>query len=177
MPEKYPYICPDCGKQYELTMQVQKPRCWKCGALLLAEGQERPGEADSVPNREEGPKPETANRAPDAVRGGTAKQEVVQSVYAGAEKVNDKAADETKRQAEKKKDAGDDCAWANAVKAMGWVAVVVASLYGFIGAGIGGLILGLLASMLAVSGIMMIADMAKDIRRIRMMMEEDQIDR
>ena len=68
---------------------------------------------------------------------------------------------------------GDDCAWANAVKAMGWVAVVVASLYGFIGAGIGGLIVGLLASMLAVSGIMMIADMAKDIRRIRIMMEED----
>lgn len=77
------------------------------------------------------------------------------------------------QQAEKKKDAGDDCAWANAVKAMGWVAVVVASLYGFIGAGIGGLIVGLLASMLAVSGIMMIADMARDIRRIRKMMEED----
>lgn len=77
------------------------------------------------------------------------------------------------QQTGKKKDAGDDCAWANAVKAMAWVAVVVASLYGFIGAGIGGLIVGLLASMLAVSGIMMIADMAKDILRIRIMMEED----
>ena len=77
------------------------------------------------------------------------------------------------QQTGKKKDAGDDCAWANAVKAMAWVAVVVASLYGFIGAGIGGLIVGLLASMLAVSGIMMIADMARDIRRIRKMMEED----
>ena len=173
MPEKYPYICPDCGKRYELTMQVQKPRCWKCGAPLLAEGQERPGEADSVPNREEGPKPEPANRTPDAARGGTAKQEVVQSVYAGAEKVNDKAAGETKRQAEKKKDAGDDCLWAMAMKAMGWIGVAGAAVYGAMTFGFLGLCIGLGGGMLAASGIMTVAEMGKDIRRIRKMMEKD----
>lgn len=88
----------------------------------------------------------------------------------GAELV---AEDEEKSMRITNGNSGDDCAWANAVKAMGWVAVVVASLYGLIGAGIGGLIVGLLASILAVSGVMMIADMAKDIRRIRKMMEED----
>lgn len=148
MAKKYMSVCPECKTRYECIGTMLKHRCEKCGAELVAEDEEKPNEADSRP-----------------VRG-----ENTQPVYT-CEKERGSQMRITNG------NSGDDCAWANAVKAMGWVAVVVASLYGFIGAGIGGLILGLLASMLAVSGIMMIADMAKDIRRIRMMMEEDQIDR
>lgn len=144
MAEKCSFVCPECKTRYECIGTMLKHRCEKCGAELVAEDEEKPNEADSRP-----------------VRG-----ENTQPVYT-CEKERESQMRITNG------NSGDDCAWANAVKAMAWVAVIVASLYGFIGAGIGGLIVGLLASMLAVSGIMMIADMARDIRRIRKMMEEN----
>lgn len=81
------------------------------------------------------------------------------------------------QQAWKKKDAGDDCLWAMAMKAMGWIGVAGAAVYGAMTFGFLGLCIGLGGGMLVASGIMTVAEMAKDIRRIRMMMEEDQIDR
>ena len=81
------------------------------------------------------------------------------------------------QQTGKKKDAGDDCLWAMTMKAMGWICVAGAAVYGAMTFGFLGLCIGLGGGMLAVSGIMMVAEMSKDIRRIRMMMEEDQIDR
>lgn len=170
MPEKYPYICPDCGKQYELTIPIPHPKCWKCGAELVVEDEQRSNAEGGDSAREEKTNPAKESGRTNAADEGADRGGNTQPVYT-CEKERGSQMRITNR------NSGDDCAWANAVKAMGWVAVVVASLYGFIGAGIGGLIVGLLASMLAVSGIMMIADMAKDIRRIRMMMEEDQIDR
>lgn len=72
---------------------------------------------------------------------------------------------------------GDDCLWAMTMKAMGWIGVAGAAVYGARTFGFPGLCIGLGAGLLAASGIMTVAEMAKDIRRIRMMMEEDQIDR
>lgn len=77
------------------------------------------------------------------------------------------------QQAWKKKDAGDDCLWAMAMKATGWIGVAGAAVYGAMTFGFLGLCIGLGAGLLAASGIMTVAEMAKDIRRIRMMMEED----
>ena len=77
------------------------------------------------------------------------------------------------QQAEKKKDAGDDCLWAIAKQAVGWIGVAGAAVYGAMTFGFLGLCIGLGAGLLAASGIMTVAEMAKDIRRIRKMMEED----
>lgn len=77
------------------------------------------------------------------------------------------------QQTGKKKDAGDDCLWAMAMKAMGWIGVAGAAVYGAMTFGFLGLCIGLGAGLLAASGIMTVAEMAKDIRRIRKMMEKD----
>ena len=77
------------------------------------------------------------------------------------------------QQTGKKKDAGDDCLWAMTMKAMGWICVAGAAVYGAMTFGFLGLCIGLGAGLLAASGIMTVAEMAKDIRRIRKMMEED----
>lgn len=77
------------------------------------------------------------------------------------------------QQTGKKKDAGDDCLWAMAMKATGWIGVAGAAIYGAMTFGFLGLCIGLGAGLLAASGIMTVAEMAKDIRRIRIMMEEN----
>lgn len=68
---------------------------------------------------------------------------------------------------------GEDHMWAIAMQAVGWIGVAGAAVYGAMTFGFLGLCIGLGGGMLAVSGIMTVAEMAKDIRRIRMMMEED----
>ena len=72
---------------------------------------------------------------------------------------------------------GEDHMWAIAMQAVGWIGVAGAAVYGAMTFGFLGLCIGLGAGLLAACGIMTVAEMAKDIRRIRMMMEEDQIDR
>lgn len=72
---------------------------------------------------------------------------------------------------------GEDHMWAIAMQAMGWIGVAGAAVYGAMTFGFLGLCIGLGGGMLVASGIMTVAEMAKDIRRIRKMMEEDQIDR
>ena len=53
------------------------------------------------------------------------------------------------------------------------IGVAGAAVYGAMTFGFLGLCIGLGAGLLAASGIMTVAEMAKDIRRIRKMMEED----
>ena len=67
---------------------------------------------------------------------------------------------------------GEDCLWAMTMKAVGWIGVAGAAVYGAMTFGFLGLCIGLGAGLLAASGIMTVAEMAKDIRRIRKMMEE-----
>lgn len=79
------------------------------------------------------------------------------------------------QQTGKKKDAGDDCLWAMTMKAMGWIGVAGAAVYGAMTFGFLGLCIGLGGGMLAVSGIMTVAEMSKDIRRIRYVIEKIEI--
>lgn len=79
------------------------------------------------------------------------------------------------QQAWKKKDAGDDCLWAMAMKATGWIGAAGAAVYGAMTFGFLGLCIGLGAGLLAASGIMTVAEMAKDIRRIRYVIEKIEI--
>lgn len=72
---------------------------------------------------------------------------------------------------------GEDHMWAIAMQAVGWIGVAGAAVYGAMTFGFLGLCIGLGAGLLAASGIMTVAEMARDIRRIRKMMEENQIDR
>lgn len=66
---------------------------------------------------------------------------------------------------------GEDHMWAIATQAVGWIGVAAAAVYGAMTFGFLGLCIGLGGGMLAASGIMTVAEMAKDIRRIRKMME------
>lgn len=79
------------------------------------------------------------------------------------------------QQTGKKKDAGDNCLWAMAMKAMGWIGVAAAAVYGAMTFGFLGLCMGLGAGLLVASGIMTVAEMAKDIRRIRCVIEKIEI--
>ena len=72
---------------------------------------------------------------------------------------------------------GEDHMWAIAMQAVGWIGVAGVAVYGAMTFGFLGLCIGIGGGLLAVSGVMTVAEMAKDIRRIRKMMEENQIDR
>lgn len=72
---------------------------------------------------------------------------------------------------------GEDHMWAIAMQAAGWIGVAGVAVYGAMTFGFLGLCIGIGGGLLAASGIMTVAEMAKDIRRIRKMMEENQIDR
>ena len=70
---------------------------------------------------------------------------------------------------------GEDHMWAIAMQAVGWIGVAGAAVYGAMTFGFLGLCIGLGAGLLAASSIMTVAEMAKDIRRIRYVIEKIEI--
>ena len=70
---------------------------------------------------------------------------------------------------------GEDHMWAIAMQAVGWIGVAVVAVYGAVTFGFRGLCIGLGAGLLVASGIMTVAEMSKDIRRIRYVIEKIEI--
>ena len=173
MPEKYPYICPDCGKRYELTIPILHPKCWKCGAELVVEGAENLNAAGEDSVREEKPQTAKEDGRTNAADAGLIQRENTQPEYTRVEEDRPEVAPKPMQQTVQKKNAEDDCLWAMVMKATGWIGVAGAAIYGAMTFGFLGLCIGLGAGLLAASGIMTVAEMAKDIRRIRKMMEKD----
>lgn len=62
--------------------------------------------------------------------------------------------------------------WAIVMKIAGWIGVACAAVYGAMVFGSIGLCIGIGIGLLVASGVMTIADIANDIRRVREMMEE-----
>ncbi len=70
---------------------------------------------------------------------------------------------------------GEDHMWAIAMQAAGWIGVAGVAVYGAMTFGFLGLCIGIGGGLLAVSGVMTVAEMAKDIRRIRYVIEKIEI--